>query len=171
MMQVDPRFRLPFVLQCALASGVFYVFFLAQSSAYLLYLNPRSEWLWFLSVKLNREAKPILDLFDAALPLTPLASCAVLAGLCVVPLVFCIGRSWLGISVLGHVALVVALFPVAIAMQDAGKAASYASLANIAELVVRNTITGFWLMAACMLLPLCVLNHVAFFRNVQRQAS
>ena len=93
-------------------------------------------------------------------------SCVILAALCMVPMVFCFTAELTHIiSVLGHVALVVALFPVAIAMQDWGSSASYASLANIAELVVRNTMTGFWLMAACMLLPLCVLDHVAFFSN------
>ena len=171
MMRVEPRYGLPFAFQCTLAAGVFCVFFLAQSSAYLLYIFPRSEWLWFLSVKLNREAMPILDLFDAALPLTPLASCAVLAGLCLVPLVFCFRRSWLGISVLGHVALVVTLFPVAIALEDWGSTASYASLADIAQLAARHTVTSFWLMGACMLLPLCVLNHVAFFSNLRRRRA
>lgn len=167
MIRVEPRFRLPFALQCALAAGVFCVFFLAQSSAYLLYLYPRSEWLWFLSVSLNREAGPILELFDAALPVSPLVSCAILAGFCVVPLIFCIRRSWLGISVFGHAALPVALLPVGISMQKAGGVVSYASLADVAELATRNTSTGFWLLAACALLPLCILNHVAFFRNLR----
>jgi hypothetical protein len=147
------------------------VFFLAQSLAYLLYLFPRSEWLWFLSVPLNREARPILELFDAALPLAPLASCAILAGVCVVPLVFFLKRSWLGISVFGHIALFVAFIPVNIAVQSAGRSVSYASLADAAELVARNTITSFWLLAVAVLLPLCLLNHVAFFRGVRQRAS
>lgn len=168
MTPVAPRFRLPFALQCLLAACVFCVFFLAQSFAYLLYLYPRSEWLWFLSVKFNREAKPVLDLFDAAFPLTPLASCAILAGFCLVPLVFCFKRSWLGISAFGHLALLVALFPVSIAMQDASAEVSYASLAGVAEFAARNTSTSIWAMAACVLLPLCILNHIAFFLGRRR---
>lgn len=175
MTKVEPRFRIPFTVQCALAAGVFCLFFLAQSFAYLLYLYPRSEWLWFLSVKLNREAKPILDLFDAALPLAPLASCAILAGLCLIPLVFCFRRSWLGASVFGHMALLVALFPVNIAMHEASGTASYASLsyANLSDaagLAARNPSTTIWLLAAAILLPLCILNHVAFFRGMRIRA-
>jgi hypothetical protein len=154
-----------------LAAGVLGVFFLAQLFAYLLYLYPRSEWLWFLSVRLNREARPILDLLDAAFTLPPLVSCAVLAGFCAVPLVFCLRRSWLGTSVFGHIALLVALLPVSIAMQEASVPASYASLADAAELAARNINTSFWLLAACALLPLCILNHVAFFRDLRRRAA
>ena len=171
MTQVEPRFRLPFALQCVLAAGIFSVFFLAQSSAYLLYLYPRSEWLWFLSIRLNREARPILDLLGDALPRAPFVSCAVLAALCFVPLVFCVRRSWLGTSTIGHVALLIALFPVGIAIQGASAgAASYASLADVAEFATRHTVTAFWLLAACALLPLCVLNHVAFFSDMRRRA-
>ena len=169
-MRVESRFRFPFALQSTLAAGVFCVFFLAQLFAYLLYLYPRSEWLWFLSVRLNREARPILELFAAAFPLPPLVSCAIWAGFCLVPLVFCFRRSWLGTSVFGHIALLVALFPVNIAMRaDAG--ASYASLGDVAEFAARNTFTGFWLLAACALLPLCILNHIAFFRDLRRRTS
>jgi hypothetical protein len=172
MMRVEPRFRLTFTLQCALAAGVFCVFFLAQSFAYLLYLYPRSEWLWFLSVRLNREARPMLELFDRAFPLTPVASCAVLAVFCLVPLLFCFRRSWLGISAFGHIALLVALLPVNIAIQQAGGGAvSYASLADVADFAARNTSTGFWLLTAAALLPLCILNHVAFFRGLRRRVS
>ncbi len=171
MVRVEPRFRLPFTLQCAVAAGVFCVFFLAQLFAYLLYLNPRSEWLWFLSVRLNREARPILDLFDQVFPLAPLASCAILASLCLVPLAFCFRRSWLGISAFGHMALLVALFPVNIAMRAADAGTAYASLSYAAGFAARNTITDFWLLAACILLPLCILNHVAFFRDLRSRAS
>jgi hypothetical protein len=120
---------------------------------------------------LNREARPILELFAAAFPLPPLVSCAILAGFCLVPLVFCFRRSWLGTSVFGHVALLAALFPVSIAMREANLPASYASLADAAEFAARNTTTGFWLLAACVLLPLCILNHVAFFRDQRRRTS
>lgn len=170
MTRVESRFRLPFAFQSTLAAGVFSVFFLAQLFAYLLYLYPRSEWLWFLSVKLNREAGPIFDLLTATFPLPPLVSCAILASFCAVPLVFCFSRSWLGIAAFGHIALFVTLLPVSIALRSANVPASYASLADAAELV-RNINTGFWLLAACALLPLCILNHVAFFRDLRRRAA
>ena|SRR5436190_12816098 len=171
MMRIESRFRFPFALQSTFAAGVFCVFFLAQLFAYLLYLYPRSEWLWFLSVRLNREAGPVFDMLSAAFPLPPLVSCAILAGICLVPLVFCFRRSWLGISACGHMALLVALLPVSIAMREASLPASYASLADAAELAARNINTGFWLLAACALLPLCILNHIAFFRDLRRRTS
>jgi hypothetical protein len=172
MRQVEPRFRFPFAVQCALATGVFSVFFLAQSFAYLLYLDPRSEWLWFLSLRLNREAGPILELFDAAFPLSPLASCATLAGTCLIPLAFYLRRSWLGMSASGHIALFVTILPMSYAMHNAGgPTASYASLSDVAALATHSAITGFWVFAACALVPLCVLNHVAFFLGRRRQAS
>ena len=170
MTRVESRFRLPFALQSTLAAGVFGVFFLAQLCAYLLYLYPRSEWLWFLSVRLNREAEPIFDLLAAALPLPPLVSCAILAGFCAIPLVFCFRRSWLGITALGHIALFVTLLPVSFALRSANVSASYASLADVAELATRNINTSFWLLAACALLPLCILNHVAFFLDLRRRS-
>jgi hypothetical protein len=172
MRQVEPRFRLPFAVQCALATGVFSVFFLAQSFAYLLYLDPRSEWRWFLSLRLNREAGPILEIFDAAFTHKPVESCVMLAGICLIPLAFYLRRSWLGMSVSGHLALFVTILPMNFALHKAGgSTASYASLSDAAALATHSAITGFWVFAACALVPLCVLNHVAFFLGRRIQAS
>lgn len=158
-------------LQSSLSAGVFALFFFAQLFAYLLYLYPRSEWLWFLSPLLNREARPLLDLFDAVLPAHPVYSCAVLASICLIPLVFLYRKNWLGMSVSGHLALIFALVPLAIAIQNGGGSSASASLSDMVDFASGHIATSFWLLVVSGLLPLCLLNHVTFFREVRRQAS
>lgn len=161
--------RLLVALQSSLSAAVFGYFFLAQLLAYLLYLDPRSTWLWFLSPRLNREAAPLLDLFDAVLPVHLVLSCAVLAGFCALPLVYFFRRSWLGTAASGHLALIAALVPIIMAAKAGGGSSASASLSGMADFAAGD-ITSVWLLLVAVLLPLCVMNHVTFFRDLRRTA-
>jgi hypothetical protein len=154
-------------LQTCVAAVVFTSLLAANPVAYALYHNPGSEWLWRLSIPLNRAAEPVSQFILRFTLHTVLASLALLALILAFSIFSYAKRFWLGIAITGHVALG------GLAMM----------VWNLADRVSRNTMTAmagdFWyadpsklnthvLVAGTILavmFVLCILNHIVFFRH------
>jgi hypothetical protein len=163
------RFDL-FGIQNFLSLGVFFTLAYAQLFAYALYIYPHSEWLWFLSLKLNRLSDPVFSILDGLTLFRHLPLWVVLWSLCILPFYADRHKSWLGTALLGHIALGLCivcgsgfidrlLFPPVSA--DAG--------APVMPQVIHWNV---WIViaAAAIMAILCALNHIVYFRNVMAAA-
>jgi hypothetical protein len=160
------NFRLDlFWAQNALSFAVFLTLALSQLFAYALYLYPRSEWLWFLSVSFNRLVESALLLLEG----TPLLNAApqglLLLMLCALPALALVRRSWLGTALTGHLALGLCaacglkyvdqiLFP-AVSVSN-GAAVALPPMSWNATILVVGTL---------LLAVLCTLNHILFLKE------
>jgi hypothetical protein len=147
-----------------MSAAVFGVLLTAQLSALLLYLQPRSEWLWFLSVKLNRISDPALQFYDSYLPVGPVLSCFLLALLFAMPLLVQARRSWLGASLLGHLALLICVSSAADELEQASVHYDYASLDDFVSVVTFNWSTTTVIAATAAFLVVCPLNHFLYMK-------
>ena len=93
-----------FAVQNAASALVFGAVAATHASAWLLSLDPRSEWLWFTTIRLNRLTSPVLETYYSWAPAGAVVSLAVLAAICLAPLLAQARKSWLATAVCGHVA-------------------------------------------------------------------
>lgn len=151
-------------IQNAMSAMVFSILLTAQLSALLLYHNPRSGWLWFWSVKLNRLSGPALHFLDDFFPAGPLLSCVMLAMLCAAPVVVQARRSWLGVFMLGHLALLVCVLSAARQLKNGPIYFDYASLERMVGDAMLHWDTAVLTMAAAAFLVVCPLNYLLYLK-------
>jgi hypothetical protein len=152
-------------LQTCGAAVVFTALLAANPVAYALYHNPNNEWLWRLSIPLNRAAEPLSQLIHS-LTTHPVAVSLVIL---VLVLGFSISsylkRNWLGIAVSGHVALAgLAMSAWNLVDQSVQRTVTASSIWYVdpLQLNARVWVTGTVL---AVMFVLCILNHIVFFRH------
>ncbi len=157
-----------YLVENTMAALVFMTLLSANSLAYLLYNYPGSELLWRLSIPVGRAAAPVsLALENAFRHYALTVSICLLAGCILLPVYSYIRRSWLGTAVSGHIAL-------------AGIALMIANFADN-ELKITLTASNHWIINTDLLngrivmagvvfavmLVLCILNHIMFFKRIK----
>jgi hypothetical protein len=155
-----------FALQNSLSAAVLISLFLSQLFAYLLYLNPRSEWLWAWSIGIGRFTLPVLDVYDLVAPTNPVLSCTVLALFSLVPICAQLKRHWLGTSISGHIALGIYVMCLAAAIDRGTYSQDFASRFEAFDPATFDFNERTVAFAGLALIILCALNHVFFFRNM-----
>lgn len=166
MSRAIEQHRYVFALQNSLSAAVLISLFLSQLFAYLLYLNPRSEWLWSWSMTIGRFTHPVLDLYDLFAPANPILSCALLALFSMTPLMAQLRRHWLGTSISGHIALAICVLCLAAAVDRRSHSQAFASRLAAFDPATFDFNERTVAFAGATLIILCALNHVFFFRHI-----
>lgn len=166
MAMATEQHRFVLALQNSLSTAVFVSLFLSQLFSYLLYLDPRSEWLWAWSITIGRFTFPILDIYDFFAPANPILSCALLALFSSCPLIAQLKRHWLATSISGHVALSICAVCLAAAVDRGWHSNDFASRLAAFDPAAFDFNEGTVAFAGIILIILCALNHVFFFRHV-----
>jgi hypothetical protein len=148
-----------------MSAVVFSVPLAAQLSALLLYHGPRAEWLWFLSIRLNRLSAPAFQLLNDWFPDRPLPLGASFAILCAALGLSQARRSWLGAFILGHLALLVCVFSAASQLKRVPIDVNYDSLGRLAGAVANDWNTALLTAAALAFLVVCPVNHSLYLRG------
>ncbi len=164
-MRAVPKSSRPFLFQNGLAMLVFTALLFTQIVTYLLYLYPGSELLWALTINSNRMFGPVFQSFSFDFGLGPLAAITVLSAMAIFPAVSLARNSWLGTAVAGHVALAACVVLTDGAVQRANTGSITASLVPVIEQGMRDSRSLFLALMTAILLVLCSLNHIVFFRH------
>jgi hypothetical protein len=158
-------------VQNSVSFTVFLVFPLAHIAALLLSLHPRSETLWFLSVKLNRLTDPVLSSFEAALQLLPVPLWALLLALPALPVWAAIRRHLLMTAALAHLALAACVLSSAAFLQQFILLRQSAHLGSIFDSSSIGWSIGTTIAAGGLLAVLCVATHVIYLASIAREAA
>lgn len=158
-----------FIIQNSLAALVFGLLLTSELLAYLLYRYPSAEILWALTIPFNRIAGPMLSSIDFGFGKGPLASMAVLAAGVSLPLLAWRHRNWLGTAIAGHVALAICVVLTFGAVRRATTGSMSASLSPIIDPASMDANAVSLAIVSIVLVALCFLNHVAFFRRTLRR--
>ena len=170
MIAVSNSSRTSFIQNFA-ASAVFLFLLIAQLLAYLLYLFPASELLWYLCIPFNRIASPILYAFDMWTGFGVLASVTMLAVLGVFPLIAHLRRSWLATAVSGHVAFGVCAVLTLGAMKRGQTGLVSASLSPTFYPSSLDMSSMSLAVITLAMIALCVVNHIVFFARVRVKSA
>ena len=158
-----------FIVQNSLAALVFGLLLTSELLAYLLFQYPSADILWTLSIPFNRISGPVISSIDFGFGKGPLASMAVLAAAVSLPLLALRRRNWLGTAVSGHVALAVCVVLTFGAVRRATTGSMSASLSPIIDPASMDANAVSLAIVSTVLVVLCFLNHVAFFRRSLRR--
>ena len=150
--QIKPHIFL--ALQNAMATLLFAILLATEMMRHLLYENPSSETLWWLTSLANRSVMPMLQYVNQMLPVPDQLLAGLAAGV-IVPLLAWWTRYWLVTAVSGHLVLGALIV---LTLQHFPKGS--VSLASLG--------LGGWVLAALSLfvLVMCIADHVAFVRFV-----
>jgi hypothetical protein len=169
MSEVIPSHQNMFAVQRFLAASLFGLIFSAYLFAYLLYLFPSVLTFWWLSVPINQLMQPITAPIDGIGVTDPRLLMLNLLVCVVAPLTPIVRRTWLATAVFGHVALAIGVIVVAGNVQLALTSTRSASLLPAGGLDELGAGTWGIAITTVVLLALCTLNHVAFFRAARRR--
>ena len=158
-----------FAVQRVLAAFLFGLIFSAYLFAYLLYLFPSTAILWRLSVPLNHLMQPVTSPIDSSMFADPRLLLLIFLACMIAPLTPFVRRTWLATAIVGHVALAIGVIVVSGNIQMVFTTTRSASLLPLAAL--DNLGAGTWGLAltTVILVVLCALNHIVFFRVVRHQ--
>ena len=157
-----------FALENTVSFTVFATMGLAQLFALLLYLYPRSEWFWFLSLKFNRLSEPAINAFGFLREQTGVMTWLVIGLLCALPIVAQRYRFWLTTSILAHFALGLCIVSASDLLQQHFMRHQSASLSSIVDPDFLNWNLGSVAAATAALVVLCFMNHVLYLRHAAK---
>ena len=157
-----------FAVQNLLAALVFALLLASQALAYLLYMYPSVETLWALTISFNRLTGPMHATADFGMGQGPFVSMAVLTAAAVLPILAWRRRHWLGTAVSGHVALAICVVLTFGAIRRAETGKMSASLFPLIDPASMGASALSLAAVTSILVALCCLNHVMFFRRIRQ---
>jgi hypothetical protein len=161
-----PRF---YAVQNGLAALIFGTILLAEALRHLLYQFPQIELFWRLTSIANYTVGPVLNAGGQAIK-SPMALIILLGVATLVPVAAWRRRHWLSTAISGHVSLACMLALAWFALKRNNTGVAMASLSNVFEPRLYDTNVVSFAMLSLVMLLLCVLNHVAFFKLNKKQA-